>query len=143
MTSTEADVPITHTRKQDVVWFYSTIFLAPALVIGAGVRSPGSRAASSASRARRAAPTPPATAAAQGVRHDRPRAAVQGGLAALGLLAALRHLAARAGAGARRGDVIDASKTDVSLIHYEDDTTAVEFDARARRRRGRRSGCTS
>jgi hypothetical protein len=35
--STEADVPITHTRKQDVVWFYSTIFLAPALVIGVGV----------------------------------------------------------------------------------------------------------
>ena len=36
-TSTEADVQITHTRKQDVAWFYSTIFLAPALVIGAGV----------------------------------------------------------------------------------------------------------
>jgi hypothetical protein len=35
--STEADVPITHTRKQDVVWFYGTIFLAPALVLGAGV----------------------------------------------------------------------------------------------------------
>jgi hypothetical protein len=37
VTSTEADVPITHTRKQDVLWFYSTIFLAPALVILAGV----------------------------------------------------------------------------------------------------------
>jgi hypothetical protein len=36
-TSTEADVKITHTRKQDVAWFYSTIFLAPAFVIGAGV----------------------------------------------------------------------------------------------------------
>jgi hypothetical protein len=36
-TSTEADVKITHTRKQDVAWFYSTIFLAPALVVGAGV----------------------------------------------------------------------------------------------------------
>jgi gliding motility-associatede transport system auxiliary component len=36
-TSTETDVKITHTRKQDVVWFYSTIFFAPALVIGAGV----------------------------------------------------------------------------------------------------------
>jgi hypothetical protein len=35
--STEADVPITHTRKQDVIWFYSTIFVAPALVIGVGV----------------------------------------------------------------------------------------------------------
>jgi hypothetical protein len=37
MTSTEADAPITHTRKQDVLWFYGTIFLAPALVIVAGV----------------------------------------------------------------------------------------------------------
>jgi hypothetical protein len=36
-TSTEADVKITHTRKQDIAWFYSTIFLAPALVIGVGV----------------------------------------------------------------------------------------------------------
>ena len=36
-TSTEADVKITHTRKQDVAWFYSTIFLVPAFVIGAGV----------------------------------------------------------------------------------------------------------
>jgi hypothetical protein len=35
--STEADVPITHTRKQDVAWFYLTIFLAPALVLAAGV----------------------------------------------------------------------------------------------------------
>lgn len=35
--NTEADVPISHTRKQDVLWFYSTIFLAPALVIGVGV----------------------------------------------------------------------------------------------------------
>jgi hypothetical protein len=50
--STEADVPITHTRKQDVIWFYGTIFLAPALVLGAGVavtrrrrRQPGDRAA--------------------------------------------------------------------------------------------------
>jgi hypothetical protein len=35
--STEADVPVSHTRKQDVLWFYSTIFLAPALVLFAGV----------------------------------------------------------------------------------------------------------
>jgi gliding motility-associatede transport system auxiliary component len=35
--STEADVKIVHTRKQDVAWFYSTVFLAPALVIGAGI----------------------------------------------------------------------------------------------------------
>jgi hypothetical protein len=36
-TSTEADVKIVHTRKQDVAGFYSTIFLVPVLVIGAGV----------------------------------------------------------------------------------------------------------
>ncbi len=36
LTSTEVDLPISHTRKQDVVWFYGTIFLGPALVIAAG-----------------------------------------------------------------------------------------------------------
>jgi len=36
LVSTEADLPISHTRKQDVAWFYSTIFLAPALVLAAG-----------------------------------------------------------------------------------------------------------
>jgi hypothetical protein len=36
LTSTEVDVPISHTRKQDVIWFYGTIFLAPVLVIAAG-----------------------------------------------------------------------------------------------------------
>jgi len=35
--SSEADVPITHTRKQDVVWFYASIFVAPVLVIGLGL----------------------------------------------------------------------------------------------------------
>jgi hypothetical protein len=34
--STEADVPITHTRKQDVAWFYSSIFAVPGLVLGLG-----------------------------------------------------------------------------------------------------------
>ena len=34
LVSSEIDLPITHTRKQDVVWFYSTIFLAPVLVLG-------------------------------------------------------------------------------------------------------------
>ena len=34
--STEADVPITHTRKQDVAWFYSSIFVVPGLVLGLG-----------------------------------------------------------------------------------------------------------
>jgi hypothetical protein len=35
--TSEADVPITHTRKQDVGWFYSSVFLVPALVIGVGM----------------------------------------------------------------------------------------------------------
>jgi hypothetical protein len=34
--SSEEDKPIEHTRKQDVFWFYSTVFLAPAAVLGAG-----------------------------------------------------------------------------------------------------------
>jgi uncharacterized membrane protein len=34
--SSEADIPITHTRKQDVAWFYSTIFLVPGLLLGVG-----------------------------------------------------------------------------------------------------------
>jgi hypothetical protein len=32
----EEDVPVRHTRGQDKVWFYGTVFLAPALVLGAG-----------------------------------------------------------------------------------------------------------
>jgi len=34
--STEADVPIAHTRKQDVAWFYSSTFAIPGLVIALG-----------------------------------------------------------------------------------------------------------
>jgi gliding motility-associatede transport system auxiliary component len=57
--SSEVDLPITHTRKQDAAWFYSTIFLAPALVLGvgwvttrrrrrdAGTRAPGPQGAAS------------------------------------------------------------------------------------------------
>lgn len=47
--TTEEDVPIQHTREQDVVWFYSSVFLAPALVLGAGffvTRRRGRRTAS-------------------------------------------------------------------------------------------------
>jgi gliding motility-associatede transport system auxiliary component len=36
LVSSEMDLPITHTRKQDVAWFYATIFVAPALVLGVG-----------------------------------------------------------------------------------------------------------
>ena len=34
--ASETDVPISHTRKQDQFWFYSTVFLAPAVVLGLG-----------------------------------------------------------------------------------------------------------
>ncbi len=106
-TSTEADAPVSHTRKQDVVWFYGTIFLGPALVIAAGVmvtRTPGaSPQAAEAPDRRPRAPTAPAGDARSDVMTGR-AAAIQGGLAAVGLLAALPHLAARAGARARLGD---------------------------------------
>ena len=36
-TNTETDVAITHTRKQDVAWFYSSIFLMPVIVVGVGL----------------------------------------------------------------------------------------------------------
>ena len=32
----EEDVPVRHTRKQDVAWFYASVFAAPALVLGIG-----------------------------------------------------------------------------------------------------------
>jgi len=34
--SNEEDVPVRHTRGQDVVWFYASVFAAPALVLGIG-----------------------------------------------------------------------------------------------------------
>jgi hypothetical protein len=34
--SNEEDVPIQHTREQDVLWFYATVLLAPAVVLGMG-----------------------------------------------------------------------------------------------------------
>ena len=36
-TESEEDVPIQHTRAQDVAWFYSTILGAPALLLGLGL----------------------------------------------------------------------------------------------------------
>lgn len=51
--STEADVPISHTRKQDVLWFYSTIFVAPAAVVALGMSvTRGSRRKKKAAAAR-------------------------------------------------------------------------------------------
>jgi hypothetical protein len=32
----EEDVPVRHTRKQDVIWFYASVFAVPALVLGIG-----------------------------------------------------------------------------------------------------------
>lgn len=46
-TVTEEDTPVEHTRRQDMVWFYSSVFLMPALVLGAGLlvtRNRGRRA---------------------------------------------------------------------------------------------------
>jgi hypothetical protein len=62
ITSTEADTPISHTRKQDVVWFYGTIFLGPALVIVAGlaVTRPGRRRKGPGRGPGAPGPTPPA-----------------------------------------------------------------------------------
>jgi hypothetical protein len=34
--SNEEDVPVRHTRKQDVVWFYASVFAAPTLILGLG-----------------------------------------------------------------------------------------------------------
>lgn len=36
-TSSEEDVRLVHTRKEDQLWFYLTIFAVPALVLGAGI----------------------------------------------------------------------------------------------------------
>jgi hypothetical protein len=33
----EEDVRIEHTQQKDLIWFYSTIFGAPALVLGVGL----------------------------------------------------------------------------------------------------------
>jgi len=35
--NTEEDVRIEHTKQKDLIWFYATIFGAPALVLGAGL----------------------------------------------------------------------------------------------------------
>jgi hypothetical protein len=57
--SSEADVPIEHTRRQDVVWFYATVFLVPALVLAIGF---------AATRRRSARRTSPMVEAAREVR---------------------------------------------------------------------------
>ncbi|CAM4324944.1 ABC transporter [Corallococcus sp. ZKHCc1 1396] len=36
VTTSEEDVPLQHTRAQDVAWFYATVFLAPVVVLAVG-----------------------------------------------------------------------------------------------------------
>jgi hypothetical protein len=63
--SNEEDVPVEHTRKQDLLWFYLSIFAVPALVLAAGFFLTRKRR-----KARAAAPPaapPPAAAAPTGV----------------------------------------------------------------------------
>jgi hypothetical protein len=56
--SNEEDVAITHTRRQDLWWFYTSIFLVPGLVLGLGVIMTRNR------RAARRTPAPPQPEAA-------------------------------------------------------------------------------
>ena len=106
--STEVDVPITHTRKQDVAWFYATIFLAPALVIAAGVAvTRGTRR--KRKQVARLTPRP-----AKEVPRDRPWRSDSrraGGARAAG---GAPHLAARAERAPGAVAVIDATKADVT-----------------------------
>jgi hypothetical protein len=55
--SNEEDVPVEHTRKQDLLWFYLSIFAVPALVLGAGFFLTRKRR-----KARNAPPGPPPAA---------------------------------------------------------------------------------
>ncbi len=91
--STEEDVPIQHTREQDVVWFYATVLLAPAVVLGVGFFV-------TRRRGRRAPARRDGRRCAMNVRG----VALQGGLAVRGAGGRLPRLAARAGGHARRGD---------------------------------------
>jgi hypothetical protein len=60
LTNSETDVAIVRTRQQDMVWFYATIFLAPAVVIIAGFfmrrRRPKGAAVSLPTKAKEATP---------------------------------------------------------------------------------------
>jgi hypothetical protein len=60
VTSSEADVPISHTRKQDVGWFYGTTIVAPALIVGVGMTI------TRRVRRKKRAPAPPAAPRAEG-----------------------------------------------------------------------------
>lgn len=53
--SNEEDVPVRHTRKQDVAWFYASVFAAPALLLGLGFMATRRR------RTSRRSPSTPST----------------------------------------------------------------------------------
>jgi hypothetical protein len=73
MVNNEEDVAIIHTRKQDMVWFYSSIFAAPALVLAIGFRMSRRRR-----KARGAGKAPEAKAAETKPAEARPEAAPAG-----------------------------------------------------------------
>lgn len=61
--ASEEDVAIAHTRKQDVAWFYGTVFAAPALVLGLGFAMTRRRRRDRKNQAPSSAPTAPASSA--------------------------------------------------------------------------------
>jgi hypothetical protein len=63
----EEDVPVAHTRKQDVVWFYGSVFAAPLAVLGIGFLMTRRRRASKRAGKPGATPTPPPTSSSQEV----------------------------------------------------------------------------
>ena len=146
-TSTEADVTITHTRKQDVAWFYWTIFLAPALVHRRGRRRHAQDPPQAPRGKGRGDRGRTAVAAAA---HDRRRRrcvmtgralAVQGGLAVVGLLAAYATWQREPEQAPGAVTVIDASKSDVTLVRYEDERRP-SISTRGKTATRTASGCT-
>ncbi|HEY0708098.1 MAG TPA: DUF4350 domain-containing protein [Polyangia bacterium] len=69
--SSEEDVPVEHTRKQDMLWFYLSIFAVPALVLGIGFFTTRKRRS-----ARRAVKTPPTNRPPQAPQGPAPTAEV-------------------------------------------------------------------
>ena len=150
--STEADVAISHTRKQDVLWFYSTIFLAPALVVAAGVaitkrsrRKPrgagGSGSSSSGASPAGGAPPPAGRPATEGC-HDRTRGSGSRRPGGAGPAGRQLHLAARARARARGGHDHRRDEVRSGRRSATRTTPARSTSPRTRGAARRRSGCT-
>jgi hypothetical protein len=62
--NSEEDVPLVHTRRQDTTWFYTTIFVVPAIVVLAGLFATRRRRIG---RPRKSAPVAAADAAPPGL----------------------------------------------------------------------------